>query len=64
MQKKGSVDTVSALPCLCVYNNNLFALMVLRALTAGLQLQAIKQFDVSVDGVIYFCKHYILISSV
>ena len=42
MQRKGSVDTVSALPCFCVCNNNLFALMVLRALTAGLQLQAIK----------------------
>ena len=64
MQRKGSVDMVSALPCFCVYNNNLFALMVLRALTAGLQLQAIKQFDVSVNGVIYFSKHYILISGV
>ena len=42
MQRKGSVDMVSALPCLCVYNNNLFALMVLRVYTAGLQLQAIK----------------------
>lgn len=64
MQKKGSVDTVSALPFLCVYNNNLFALMVLRVLTAGLQLQAIKQFDVSVDGIIHFRNHYILISGV
>ena len=64
MQRKGSVDTVSALPCLCVYNNNLFALMVLRVYTAGLQLQAIKQFDVSVDGVIYFSKYYILVSGV
>ncbi len=64
MQRKGSVDMVSALPCFCVYNNNLFALMVLRVYTAGLQLQAIKQFDVSVDGVINFSKHYILISSV
>ena len=64
MQKKGSVDTVSALPCFCVYNNILFALMVLRVFAAGLQLQAIKQFDVSVNGVIHFRNHYILISSV
>ncbi len=42
MQIKGSVDMVSALPCFCVYNNILFTLMVLRAYTAGLQLQAIK----------------------
>ena len=42
MQRKGSVDMVSALPCFCVYNNNMFALMVLRVLTAGLQLQSIK----------------------
>ena len=64
MQIKGSVDMVSALPCLCVYYNNLFALMMLRMYTAGLQLQAIKQFDVCVDGVINFGKHYILISGV
>ena len=64
MQKKGSVDTVSALPCFCVYYNNLFVLMVLRVYPAGLQLQAIKQFDVCVDGVINFSKHYILISGV
>ena len=64
MQRKGSVDIVSALPCFCVYNNNLFALMVLRVYTAGLQLQAIKQFDVSVDGIINFSKHYILVSGV
>ena len=64
MQRKGSVDMVSALPCFCVYYNNLFALMVLRVLAAGLQLQAIKQFDVCVDGVINFSKHYILVSGV
>ncbi len=42
MQRKGSVDMVSALPFLCVYYNNLFALMVLRVFAVGLQLQAVK----------------------
>ena len=64
MQRKGSVDMVSALPCFCVYYNNLFALMMLRVYPVGLRLQAIKQFDVCVDGVIYFSKHYILVSGV
>lgn len=64
MQRKGSVDMVSALPCFCVYNNNLFALMVLRVYTTGLQLQAVEQFDVCINGVINFSKHYILVSGV